>query len=274
MLENLDWQKIIKHLASYATSAAAHDLLLQTSPLDTQEQALDNFRIIANAQSLLSHGERPFMESLDLFHSWSHRLEKQAQLKPLELKDVRLFLIEGDTLRRILKNSPSKWGESILRQMMDLKPPLSAIDHLITPQAEIRVDASETLYNLYNEKKNQIQKIQSSLNSIVKSNANDNMLQDKFVTNREGRWVIPVKSGMRHELSGIIHATSTSKQTVFMEPQEVVPLNNHLKRIEAEIEEEIEKLLNEISKYLFSLLDDILKTKDIMLECDLRLAQA
>lgn len=274
MLENLDWQKIIKHLASYATSAAAHDLLLQTSPLETQEQALDNFRTIANAQSLLAHGERPFMESLDLFHSWSHRLEKQAQLKPLELKDVRLFLIEGDTLRRILKNSPSKWSESILRQMMDLKPPLSAIDHLITPQAEIRVDASETLYNLYNEKKNQIQKIQSSLNAIVKSNTNDNMLQDKFVTNREGRWVIPVKSGMRHELSGIIHATSTSKQTVFMEPQEVVPLNNHLKRIEAEIEEEIEKLLNEISKYLFSLLDDILKTKEIMLECDLRLAQA
>lgn len=274
MLENLDWQKIIHHLASYATSAAAQDLLLKTSPLETQEQALEHFRIIGSAQSLLAHGERPFMESLDLFHSWYHRLEKQAQLKPLELKDVRLFLIEGDTLRRILKTSPSKWSEAILKQMMDLKPPLSAIDHLITPQAEIRVDASETLYNLYNEKKSQIQKIQSSLNAIVKSNNNDNMLQDKFVTNREGRWVIPVKSGMRHELSGIIHATSTSKQTVFMEPQEVVPLNNHLKRIEAEIEEEIEKLLNEISKYLFSLLDDILKIKELMLECDVRLAQA
>ena len=274
MLENLDWHKIVKHLSSYATSAAARDALLQTEPLASEDLAVDNFRIIANAQSMLAHGERPFMESLDLFHSWYHRLEKQSQLKPLELKDIRLFLIEGDTLRRILKNSPSKWGDSVHKQMMDLKPPLSAIDHLITPQAEIRADASETLYNLYNEKKSQIQKIQSSLNAIVKSNANDNILQDKFVTNREGRWVIPVKSGMRHDISGIIHATSTTKQTVFMEPQQVVPLNNNLKRIEAEIEEEIERLLNDMSKYLFSLIDDIIKTKELMLECDMRLAQA
>ncbi len=273
-LENLDWQKIIRHLSSYATSGAAKDILLKTQPLENAPAALAHFQVIVHAQSLLAHGERPFMESLDLYHSWFQRIEKQAQLKPLELKDIRLFFIEADTLRRVLKLSPTHWSESIFKQMFDSKPPLSAIDHLITPQAEIRVDASETLYNLYNEKKTQIHKIQSALNSIVKSNTNDNMLQDKFVTNREGRWVIPVKSGMRHELSGIIHATSTSKQTVFMEPQEVVPLNNQLKRIEAEIEEEIENLLNQMSQYLYSLADEIQKTKELMLECDACFAQA
>lgn len=273
-LETIDWPKIVKHLASFATSSEGHDLLQNTQPVESPQIAQANFIRIAEAQELLSRGERPFMESLDLFHSWYHRLEKQSQLKPLELKDIRLFFLEALSLKKIIKPAEKDWGKKIAKQLIDAEPPLSAIDHLITPQAEIRIDASETLYNLYNEKKAQTQKIQSTLNSIVKSHDNENYLQDKFVTNREGRWVIPVKSGMRYEVPGIIHATSTTKQTVFVEPQDVVPLNNHLKRIEAEIEQEIENLLNQISKYLHSLAQDISHTKRLMLECDTLFAQA
>lgn len=273
-LETIDWPKIVRHLASFATSSEARDLLHQTSPLESQALAQENFQRIAEAQELLSAGERPFMESLDLYHSWFHRLEKQSQLKPLELKDIRLFFLEALSLRKIITTTPKEWGQNIAQSLIDAEEPLSAIDHLITPQAEIRIDASEKLYNLYNEKKSQTHKIQNTLNFIVKKHDNENYLQDKFVTNREGRWVIPVKSGMRYEVPGIIHATSTTKQTVFVEPQDVVPLNNQLKRIEAEIEEEIENLLNQISRYLHSLLTDIITTKELMLECDVRFAQA
>jgi DNA mismatch repair protein MutS2 len=273
-LETLDWPKITRHLSSYATSGEGQDLLLRTSPLESEEKAVANFKIIKDAQNLLALGERPFMESLNLYHSWFQRLEKQSQLKPLELKDIRLFFMESMALKKIIKNSQSEWGEKIASEIMEIKGPLAAIEILITPQAEIRIDASETLYRLYNEKKNQVYKIQSALNNLVKAHENEAILQDKFVTNREGRWVIPVKSGMRHDISGIIHATSASKQTVFMEPQEVVPLNNQLKKIEAEIEEEIDKLLTQISQYLFTLLADIRSTRDLLLECDVRFAQA
>lgn len=273
-LETLDWPKITRHLSSFATSGEGQDKLLQTAPLESEEKALRNFRIISEAQNLLLDGERPFMESLDLFPTWYGRLEKQSQLKPLELKDIRLFLMEAMALKKIIKNSQHEWSKNIHDRLMDIKGPLAAVEQLITPQAEIRIDASETLYRLYNEKKNQVHKIQSSLNNLVKAHENEPILQDKFVTNREGRWVIPIKSGMRHEISGIIHATSSSKQTVFMEPQEIVPLNNELKKIEAEIDEEIEKLLNLISKYLFDLIFEINLTKTLMLECDVRFAQA
>lgn len=274
-LETLDWPKITRHLSSFATSGEGQDLLLKTAPLDSEELAVENFKVIAEAQNLLALGERPFMESLDLYHSWFHRLEKQSQLKPLELKDIRLFFMEAMALKKVTKGAnPGGWAQKIADDLMEIKGPLAAIEHLITPQAEIRMDASETLYRLHNEKKNQIQKIQSSLNHLVKSHENETILQDKFVTNREGRWVVPIKSGMRHEISGIIHATSASKQTVFMEPQEVVPLNNQLKKIEAEIEEEIEQLLNQISQYLYTQLTDIIFTRELMLECDVRFAQA
>ncbi|MCB9072728.1 MAG: Smr/MutS family protein [Bdellovibrionaceae bacterium] len=273
-LENLDWPRIVKHLSSFATSGEGKDALLETAPLATANDAQILFRITGQATEVLERGERPFMESLDLFPSWFIRLEKQSQLKALELKDARLFFIEALTLQKILKGVSNSWAQEQLTKLFEVKEPLSAIDQLITPSAEIRVDASEKLYNLHNEKKNLTQKIQSSLNALVKSHDNENILQDKFVTNREGRWVIPVKSGMRHDLPGIIHATSASKQTVFMEPQAIVPLNNQLKQVEAEIDDEIDRLLNEISQYLFTLLHKIQTAKNVLLESDICFARA
>lgn len=273
-LENLDWGRIVKHLASFATSGEAQDSLMQIAPLDSVSSAEKKFRITQEAIFVLERGERPFMESLNLYPSWYLRLEKQGQLKAMELKDARLFFVESLTLQKILKNSESEWTRALTERLFEVKEPLSAIDQLITPQAEIRSDASETLYNLHNDKKNLIHKIQHALNTLVKSHDNENILQDKFVTNREGRWVVPVKSGMRHDLPGIIHATSTSKQTVFMEPQEVVPLNNQLKQVEAEIEDEIERLLNEMSQYLYTLIDEIRRAKDVLLEADMAFAHA
>lgn len=273
-LENLDWPRIVKHLASFATSAEAHDQLVQISPLASAELAEQQFKTTQEAIFVLERGERPFMESLNVFPTWFLRLEKQSQLKAMELKDARLFFVEALTLQKILKNSPSTWTDGLSKRIFEVKEPLSAIDQLITPQAEIRVDASETLYNLHNEKKNLTQKIQHSLNTLVKSHDNENILQDKFVTNREGRWVVPVKSGMQHDLPGIIHARSTSRQTVFMEPQAIVPLNNQLKQIDSDIDDEIDRLLKEISQYLYTLASNISAVKEVLLEADVAFAHA
>ncbi|MCB0370923.1 MAG: Smr/MutS family protein, partial [Bdellovibrionales bacterium] len=73
---------------------------------------------------------------------------------------------------------------------------------------------------------------------------------------------------------GVIHASSQTKQTVYMEPEKIIPLNNRLRQIEVEIEEEIERLLEEISKYLFHLNSDFEKTRDILEQMDYRLSQA
>jgi len=78
----------------------------------------------------------------------------------------------------------------------------------------------------------------------------ENTLQDKYVTTREGRWVLPVISGRQHDLKGIIHDSSNSKQTVYMEPEEVVGLNNKIRELEEVIRREIERLLKEISDFL------------------------
>jgi DNA mismatch repair protein MutS2 len=273
-LRNLDWSDILGRLESFATSEAARQNLRALSPLPSVELARSSVGQILEAQVVLQSGQRCFMESLDLFGLWFQRLTKEAVLKPLELKDVRHFCLEVVALKEILRPHQSPWLKSLGERLMDATEPLSAIDQVMTPEGEIRTDASETLYKLYRERTNQIKSVQQILDRVVKQHEMEPVLQERYVTNREGRWVLPVKSGMRHQFEGIIHASSQTKQTVYMEPKEIIPVNNRLREIEVEIEEEIERLLTELSKYLKTQIKGFEISRDGLQEADVRFSQA
>ncbi|MGE0764767.1 MAG: endonuclease MutS2, partial [Bdellovibrionales bacterium] len=273
-LRNLDWDQILEKLATYATSEAARSTLKQTSPLASAAEAENSFARILELQAVLQGGQRGHMESLDLCGLWQQRLRKDATLKTLELKDVRHFCLETIALKEILGPYKSVWLTDLHDRLMNADEPLSAIDQIMTGEGDIRNDASETLYNLYRERSQQVKSLQNILDRLVKQHELEPVLQDRYVTNREGRWVLPVKSGMQHHFEGIIHSSSQTKQTVFMEPKEVIPLNNRIRQIDVDIEEEIERLLQQLSKYLVSQLDGFESARDILLECDIRFAQA
>ncbi len=271
---NLDWDIILQRLSDFATSQSGHACLQKLEPLPDQATAERSFREITEAVQILSLGQRPFMESLDLYPIWHQRLNKGATLKTLELKDVRHFCLEALALKEVLKPHTSSWAQGIASGLMDTSEPLSAIDQIMTPEGDIRSDASETLYRLYNEKNQVVRQTQNILDKLIRQHELETVLQDRYVTNREGRWVLPIRSGKQHQFEGIIHASSQSKQTVFMEPKEIIPLNNRLRQIEVDIEEEIERLLRELSEYLLRRISEFEVAQALLLESDVRFAQA
>jgi DNA mismatch repair protein MutS2 len=273
-LETLDWPGILNRLESYATSELCREILREMQPLDSPVAAEDAFRTILEIQNLLKQGPRPYMESLDLFFPWHQRLAKEATLKTLELKDVRHFCMEAIALHEVLSLGDTPWVKERLEFLFDASEPLSAIDQLMSPEGEIRTDASETLYQLYREKGQLARQIQNTLDRLVKQNDMDPILQERFVTNREGRWVLPVKGGMQHQFEGIIHGASQSKQTVYMEPKEIIASNNRLREVEVGIDEEIERLLTQLSGYLHTLTEEFEKARETMLEMDEIFAKA
>lgn len=273
-LTALDWSEVLNRLQALATSEPARARLRDLAPLTSPEQAQKSFQAIIEAQGVLALGERPFMESLDLFGTWFSRLKREAVLTTLELRDARRFCIEVVALSEVLRSLNTPWVARLKERLMDAGGALSAIDQIMTPSGEIRADASEKLFNLYRDKQNQTKLLQNTLDRLIKQHDMEPVLQDRYVTNREGRWVIPVKSGMQGFFPGIIHASSASKQTVFMEPDEVVPLNNRLRQIEVEIEDEIERLLIELSSYLRTQLFGLQNSQEVLLEADIRFAQA
>lgn len=284
LFKNLDWDEILNRLSGFATSEMARTHLSELAPLASATEAQRSFQQIEEMTTVLSGGTRPRMESLDLFSPWYQRLIKNAVLRPLELKDVRHFCIESLTLSEVLdsvieintklKTQSSGYLQDLHARILSAEEPLSAIDQIMTADGDIRSDASEKLHQLNIEKASLAKQVQNILDRLVKDYQLEHMLQDRYVTTREGRWVLPVKSGLQHGFQGLVHAASQSKQTVFMEPQEVVPLNNRLREIEVEIEIEIERLLTDLSTYLSTLRFEFEETRKVLIEADVRFAQA
>ncbi|WP_374078984.1 Smr/MutS family protein [Bdellovibrio bacteriovorus] len=270
----LDWVEILEKIRSHSTSEVGRETVMLTKPLASAEEAYASFEEIAHATEVLNQGIRPFMQSLDLYSTWITRLKKNAVLKNLEIKDVRSFCLETLALKEALTPVENDWAQRIAASLMKADEPLSAIDQILTPNGEIRADASETLFRLYREKERLAREVQSTLDRLVKDHQMENVLQDKYVTTRDGRWVLPVRSGMQHHLPGVIHGSSQTKQTVFMEPEKVIPTNNRLRQIEVEIEDEIERLLTELSRYLSSQATEIESSRVLLEECDVRFSQA
>lgn len=273
-VKNLDWHEILEKMRTFATSEIGKNKISETSTCASAAEAEKSFYEIECASAVILTGVRPHMQSLDLFELWITRIKKKAVLKTLELKDLRHFCIETLALSETLKTQETSWAQDQLELLMKAEEPLSAIDNLMTPSGDIRMDASEKLYRLSKEKESLARQIESHMDKLVHDNKIEHMLQERYVTTREGRWVIPVKGGMQHFVPGIIHGSSQTKQTVYMEPETVIPMNNRLRQIEVEIDDEIERLLHEISDYLATLSSAFEKTKLVLENCDVLFSKA
>lgn len=273
-LNALDWNEVLERISTSATCEPAREKILGLGPLASARDAEVSFREVMEAGEVLQQGFRPHLQSLELVAVWLHRLKKKAVLKSLEIKDVRYFCLEAVALVEALKGVDNSWSLRLREILMDATEPLSAIDQILTPSGEIRSDASETLHRLHNEKERLAREVQNTLDRLVKDHDMEGLLQERYVTTREGRWVLPIRGGMQHHLPGVIHGTSQTKQTVFMEPESVIPTNNRLRQIEVEIEDEIERLLTQLSNYLTTRCEDFDRTRNAMESCDIRFAQA
>lgn len=273
-LKNLDWHEILNRIEQSATSDSAKHLIAKTKALGSPQEAEKSFAETRAAQELLGTGVRPHMQSLDLFSPWALRLKKGAVLKTLEIRDVRSFCLETLALKESLKPLSSQWAKDLTENLMSAEEPLSAIDQILTPSGDIRMDASEKLFRLSKERETLARQVENTLDRLVRDHQMENLLQEKYVTTREGRWVLPIRGGMQHFMPGVIHGTSQTKQTVFMEPDSIIPLNNRLREIEIEVEDEIERLLTELSKYLQQQLAHFENSRNWLESTDVKLAQA
>lgn len=272
--KNLDWLETIEKLQAYATSKMGKDSISKMEPMSSKDEALKQTRQIHECLQVVSLDFRPRLESIDFFSSWFERLKRKASLKVDEFQEIRRFCFDIYGLQKTLLTGTTPWLKKTGQDLMDTSKIQSAIDQIITHDGAIRTDASETLYRLYNEKKSLEKQIRTTLDRFVKTNEMESLLQDRYVTNREGRWVLPIRSGKQHQFDGIIHDSSQTKQTVFMEPKEIIAINNRLKEVEGEIEKEIERLLSQLTHFIAQSSPDLEKCFHLLLTCDLHLAFA
>lgn len=142
------------------------------------------------------------------------------------------------------------------------------IYNAIISEEEVSDNASLTLKNIRKNIQNKNSKIRSKLNSIINSSQTKKYLQDNIVTIRNDRFVVPVKQEYRNMIKGLIHDQSASGATLFVEPMQIVEMNNQLSQLKLDEKKEIERILMEISGILGEIKEDILINQDVLREFD------
>ncbi len=262
-IATLEFDKIRQMLSELARTEGARAAALSLMPESDAERVLRLQRRTTDAKRLASDKGMPPFGSIKNISEHCDRANKGAALTPRELLDVANVL---RTCRSLLDYSRvNRTYETVLDEVFErLLPDRKLEDKIlraIISDELIADDASPALGDVRRKIRATAAKIKDLLSKYT-SGAYSKYLQENIVTIRNGRYVIPVRAECRNDVKGLVHDTSASGATIFVEPMAVVDANNALRELEAKEAHEIEKILYELSSDVARISETLLYNAD------------
>jgi DNA mismatch repair protein MutS2 len=206
-----------------------------------------------------------------------HKLHIEgASLEPREIFDLFLLLDRSADAKSLLTAAAERFPRLGRRAQTigDFRGLLHDLQGKILPDGTVSDHASVALARLRRDMERQKKSIQESLERFLKAHKEEGILQEEFVTIRNERFVVPLIAGQRRKLDGVIHGTSSSGHTLFVEPLETIDLNNELVRLAEEEAREVHRILLELTDRLRGHADSIRQTLATMAELELIFGKA
>ena len=270
----LELPRLLEMLEHHTVSAEAKARARRLTPSDDfgeVNRLLDETD--AARKMIMLRGSPAFGGVRDVGESLS-RAERGGMLNTRELLDIAGLLTNVRRVQDYYKEDEE--GTVIDKLFLSLHPNRfleEKITTAILDENEIADAASPELAEIRRHKRAAAAKGRQILQRIISSPSYRNVLQDALITQRGGRFVVPVKAECRGELPGLVHDTSSSGATIFVEPMGVVQANNELKELEAKEEKEIDRILYALSGEAANFSRDILWDYDILVHLDLIFAR-
>ena len=271
---DLEWNRLLEALGSRCVShmgrRLAVDLPFASTPTETR-RLLEEAR---EATELLGAGEPlPVVELSDVTSAIG-RVGASGVLAPQEIREIGKALGAARVLRRFLSVRRTKTPS--LYEACTTDPTLDTLaDELaqsFDPDGSLSDRASPRLKELRGEYQTARTRMLSRLDDLMSKY--EGILQDRYVTEREGRYVVPVRSDAHERFPGIVHSTSASGATLFVEPRAVIPMGNRLKVLEAEVQREEIAIYTRLSSRIGDSLPSVVGAVDSLARADVRAATA
>lgn len=253
-LEKLEFNKILDMLAAFAPTEGAKELALSLTPSDDIDEVRLRQRRTEDAKRLAGQKGTPSFGSVKDIHDACERADKGATLTHRELLDCAGVLRCARGLIEYIKTD-RKFDTSldeIFDRLIAKKDIESRIFRSVISEEMIADDASPELLEIRSKIRKANAKIADLMQKYTQGGNFSKYLQENIVTTRGGRFVIPVKSEYKNEVPGLVHDTSSSGATLFIEPMSVVQANNELKELQSREEYEIDRILYELSQLVSS----------------------
>ena len=276
-LKILEFDKILEKLASYAVGEEAKEMCLKLSPSADEAEIKSAVSETTDAQRMTARCSSPSFSALKPVAGAIKRAEIGSVLNIPEL------ILCGKVMQsaRVIKSygSSDKFEQetsvsSYFNMLMPDKRFEDTIFGNLIGENEIADSASPELNSIRKQMRRANDKIRDILNNMIHSSKYSKALQDSIVTMRGDRYVIPVKAEHKGEVSGIVHDTSSSGSTLFVEPAAVVAENNRLRELEGMEADEIAKILEEYTGMVNGISEIIMQNYKILTTLDFIFAKA
>lgn len=273
---SLELSKILEKLSELTACPDAHDMALNLTPDSDFFNVQQLLCETEAAHILIAKFGAPSFGGLVNISNQLSRAEAGGTLSMRELLDIAMVLrvVRGISSWRDKSALVETAVDDIFNSLYQNKYLEDKINNAILSDTEMSDNASPTLKDIRRKKRFQESKIRESLDKMIRSPMYKSSLQDAIITQRNGRFVVPVKSEHRSDVSGMVHDTSGSGATVFIEPSSVIEANNEIKVLESRERDEIEKILTDLSGEAGSFSDTIKLSYDSAVRLNLIFSKA
>lgn len=277
VLNTLEYNKIIEILTEKADSEPGKKLCRELIPSTDINEIRNAQKETADALGrLFRDGSTSFGSNRDLGFSIKS-LEIGSTLSISELIRLAAMLDNVSRIKSYGKKNREDTPDDSLDPYFEQLTPLSQlaneINRCILSEEEIADDASPKLKSIRRSKLQTNEKIHAQLNSMVNGSYRT-YLQDAVITMRNDRYCIPVKSEYKSQVNGMVHDQSATGSTFFIEPAAVVNLNNQLKELDLQEQEEIQVILADLSAQAGAHTDELALNQKVMTQLDFIFAKA
>ena len=277
VLRTLEYEKIKSMLETQAVCEIARELAVGLEPSGNPGQVRNMLQCTQEAAVILQADGRSPVDAFPDMRSQLKRIHAALYLSPKELLQIASCFRSSRMCKTALCGSDGEKTGLLSNLAQNLLPRRSVeeeIERCIENEDSVADAASPQLAKIRRSKRLTNEKVREKLNTMIHSSTYQKFLQEPLITIRNGRFVIPVKQEYRQQVPGLIHDQSGSGATLFIEPNAVVELGNEYKKLLSEEEEEIQRVLTELTAMIAPYADDLYEDLQIMGDIDLIFAKA
>lgn len=274
--KTLELHKVLSMLSDLAANEKTKKLALELKPCHEYDEVCREIDKTAQALDLSVRFGTPAFYDIKDVNSSLRRASTGARISLKELIEIKNVLRQITALSDWYSHCENVQTELdyLFSQLYPNKYLYEKLDRSIISEDEISDAASPELAAIRKKINRAGAKLRDTLDKMMKSENVQKSLQENIVTMRDGRYVLPVKSDHRGKIQGLIHSSSASGQTIFVEPMAVVEANNDIRILESQEQEEIERIITELCSICGECSDEIIRGYETAAELDLYFSKA
>jgi DNA mismatch repair protein MutS2 len=269
-LDDLEWSQLLEHLAYGTVSSQGRELAFGLRPLPNRAAVERRMREISESQALLDQSDAPPLRGMsDMRRALAH-VVRQGVLGGEDLWAIARNCDVASRGARFYSHRASRipYLASAATSLDPCDELRSTLNMAVEPDGKLSDKASPDLGRLRRQVQQQHDRLRGKLDAMMRDPELDNHLRDDYFTVREDRYVVPVRVSSKSAVGGIVHGYSSSGQTAYVEPAEIVELNNQLRWAQIELAEEEARILRRLSGMVASAAPALKRNEDVLAYLD------